>query len=142
MRELSNQAAAAKMIRAELGKAFPTTKFRVTSDSFSMGDSVDIRWEDGPTSDKVDAIVKKYQYGHFDGMQDLYEYSNHRKDIPQSKYVMTQRDISEPVKAKLIAEHNATFCERGQIKDINAYNEDAQDWNNSVIWREFQKRDF
>lgn len=142
MREISNQAAAAKMIRAELKKAFPAVKFSVTSDSFAGGDSVRIYWTDGVTDAKVDAIVKKYQYGHFDGQTDMYEYSNNRTDIPQSKYVMTTRHMSEAVKQQLIAEHNATFCERGQIKDINAWNDDAQMWNNSVIWREFAAKDF
>lgn len=95
MKELSRWAAAAKAIRKELGKAFPETKFQVRSESYSMGSSVDVDWTDGPTTDMVEEIIKKYQYGHFNGMEDLYEYSNTREDIPQVKFVMTQREISE-----------------------------------------------
>ena len=96
-RQLSNQAAAARDIRKELKQAFPGTKFRVTSSSFSMGDTVDVRWSNGPTTEQVDAISDKYQYGSFDGMQDMYEYTNKRSDIPQTKYVMTQRELTDDV---------------------------------------------
>jgi hypothetical protein len=96
----SSQAQAAAAIRKELKASFPTTKFSVTSDSFSMGDAVRISYTDGPTTDKVNEIVKKYQYGHFDGMHDMYEMSNNRKDIPQSKYVQVSRSYSAEVRAE------------------------------------------
>ena len=95
MKQLSNQATAAKLIRQELKAAFPLTKFRVTSRSFSMGDAVDIRWDNGPSTEAVKDITDKYQYGKFDGMRDIYEYSNNRKDIQQSKYVTTHRTITD-----------------------------------------------
>lgn len=65
---LSSQAAAAKAIRAELKAAFPGVTFKVTSKSFSMGNDVNIHWTDGPTTKEVDALVSKYEYGHFDGI--------------------------------------------------------------------------
>ena len=94
MKEKSNQAQAAALIRKELKKEFPQTKFRVTSSGFSGGDSVSIHWQNGATTKQVQDITNKYQYGHFDGMTDSYEYSNNRKDIPQTKYVMEQRTIT------------------------------------------------
>jgi hypothetical protein len=108
-RTLSNQAAAAKAIRQELKAAFPTVKFKVTSKGYSMGDHVDIDWTDGPTTRSVEAIVDKYQKGHFDGMIDLYEYSNSRDDIPQSKYVMTSREYSNDATRAIVAWLNQTF---------------------------------
>jgi hypothetical protein len=108
-RELSNQAAAAKQIRATLKQAFPGVTFKVTSDSFSGGDSVDIRWTNGPTTAQVDALTRQHQYGHFDGMIDLYEYSNTRQDIPQAKYVQTQRDYSIEARIAAIEHVNARF---------------------------------
>jgi hypothetical protein len=83
------------MIRSDLKAKFPSMKFRVTSSSFAGGDSVDIRWTDGPTRKEVESVVKKYQYGDFDGMTDCYNYNNADESIPQSKYVQCQRDISE-----------------------------------------------
>lgn len=91
----TEHAAAAKLIRRELAEAFPFTAFTVKSRSFSMGNAVDIDWTDGPTTAQVEKITGKYQEGSFDGSQDLYEYSNRRTDIPQAKYVQTQRGRSD-----------------------------------------------
>lgn len=99
----SSQAQAASAIRKELKANFPGTKFSVTSESFSMGDAVRISWIDGQTTDMVDSIVKKYQYGSFNGMEDMYENTNNRDDIPQSKYVQTGRRMSAETKAKIAA---------------------------------------
>lgn len=95
----SSHAAAAAAIREELKKVFPGIKFSVRSDSFSMGNSIDIEWTDGPTTDEVEKFSGKYQYGHFNGMEDIYEYSNRREDIPQAKYVSEHRKMSEQVEA-------------------------------------------
>jgi len=96
------QAETAKEIRKELKVNFPNVKFTVRSEGFSMGDAVNIRYEDGPTTDKVEEIVNKFQYGHFDGMTDMYEFSNSRDDIPQVKYVMVNRDMSDQAEATAI----------------------------------------
>lgn len=98
----TTQAQAAKMIRRELKENFPNTKFQVLSSSASMMTAVDIYWTDGPTTRDVDAVVAKFQYGHFDGMQDLYEYSNSRDDIPQVKFVQTQRRISDETRRQTL----------------------------------------
>ena len=75
-RTLTGSAQCAAAIRTELKTKFPDCKFSVTSENFSGGDSVHISWKDGPTTKQVDSIVNKYQYGHFNGMEDIYEYSN------------------------------------------------------------------
>jgi len=91
----SPHVAASSAIRNELKNAFPKIKFYVKSKVYSGGDSVSIMWTDGPTVKQVRAIVDKYEYGHFDGMTDTYVMSNNRKDIPQVKYVLEQRTISD-----------------------------------------------
>ena len=140
-RELTEAARCAKEIRKELKQNFPGIKFKVVSDNFAGGDSVNVSWIDGPTSDRVDLITKKYQYGHFDGMQDMYEYSNSRDDIPQAKYVQTNREMSDETRAKIIAEHNAEWCQEAQIRNESDYNEHMRQWNYSVVWRKFQETD-
>ena len=95
MRTLTQAAQAAKLIRTELKKAFPNTKFGVTSSNYSMGDSVAIEWTDSITTEEVRVIIGKYQYGSFDGMTDSYEYTNVRKDIPQTMFVQLRRRRSE-----------------------------------------------
>lgn len=105
----TSQALGAANIRKELRKAFPGIKFRVRSDSFSMGNSIDVDWAMGPTAAEVREITSKYQEGHFDGMQDLYEYD--RENVfcdlfGGAKYVSETREIpkesAETVKAALL----------------------------------------
>ena len=91
-KELTKSAQTAKAIRQLLKEKYPTIKFSVRSDNFSMGNSVDISWNLGPKEKEINYLVSKYQYGHFDGMIDMYEYSNCREDIPQAKFVQTSRD--------------------------------------------------
>lgn len=94
-RSMSKQASAAKMIKKELKQLFPNTKFIVTSQSGTCFSSVEAEWMDGPHPDVVEDVTKKYQYGHFDGMEDIYRHSNVLKDIPQVTWVNTRRNISD-----------------------------------------------
>lgn len=126
----SSHAGAAAAIKTELQKAFPGIKFSVTSDSYSMGDSVHIGWEDGPTTKEVEAISGKYQYGSFNSMEDLYEHTNSRDDIPQTKYVSENRSQSETVKA-LLPDFTARF-----------HPDQLNDWHNKpeqIFYRLFSK---
>lgn len=115
-KELSDQARAAANIKEELSRKFPGVSFSVRSDSFAGGDSVDVRWENGPTSKEVDQILAKYTEGSFDGMVDLYEYdsSSYGKAVDEvlgrSKYVHSHREIDshgfETVCRALCAEYH------------------------------------
>ena len=55
----SSHALAAANIRRELKHKYPNCKFRVTTKSYSGGDSVHVSWVDGPTNKEVDAIINK-----------------------------------------------------------------------------------
>ena len=94
----------AKAIRKELKINFVETTFSVRSSSYSGGSSVHIEWTNGPTSEEVNKIVWKYQYGHFDGMTDCYDITNSRADIPQVKYVQVRREVSEDIKQAIFEE--------------------------------------
>jgi hypothetical protein len=113
----STAANASAAIKAELKEVFPDIKFSVRSDNFSMGNSVDISWTDGPTSDQVEKITDKYQYGHFNGMEDIYEYTNSREDIPQAKYVSAHRKISEELTALLLPIFTDLLAQTSRIDD-------------------------
>jgi len=91
----TKSAKVANIIKKELKKEYKDIKFKVRSDNFSQGNSVNIFWIGGPTREKVEAIVGNYQYGHFDGMEDIYRYSNRRDDIPQVKYISYNRRTKE-----------------------------------------------
>ncbi len=96
----------AQAIRRELKENFPSVKFTVRSENFSMGDAVRIAWIDGPQTKQVEEITDKYQYGSFNGMEDIYEYSNRRDDIPQAKYIQTSRDYSNETIKHVVDAHN------------------------------------
>jgi hypothetical protein len=90
-----------RIVKAELKKAFPSTKFRVTSDY----NCVNIYWTDGVAVSMVEEITSKYKCGRFDGMTDSYEYTNRRTDVPQVDYVFLNREISEEIYAAKYAEY-------------------------------------
>lgn len=101
---LSGVALTAKVIRDRLKTEFPGVKFSVTSESYSMGNSVNIHWTDGPVRNLVDRIVNQYQQGAFDGMTDCYNYRKIDEaalGCPGAKYVSTSRDISPERKAEI-----------------------------------------
>ena len=92
----SPQAQAAAQIRKML-KA-NNVPARVTSDGGSMTSSVNITLLDNPlpgTVKRVKEYAAQFQYGHFDGMNDIYEHSNSRDDIPQAKYVFVNTDYND-----------------------------------------------
>jgi len=135
---MTTHAQCAKEIRAELKKNFPEIKFKVRSESFAGGNSVRISYTDGVPLDKVRAITDKYQYGSFNGMIDLYEYTNSREDIPQVKFVQASRNLSPEVKQKV----KEDIAKKFGVKNIN----DEQEWmkifnrwSDQVIWREVQE---
>lgn len=59
---LSSWAQGAASIRVELAQLFPGIKFSVTSEGYSQGCSINVRWEFGPTEAQVEEILKKYSY--------------------------------------------------------------------------------
>lgn len=62
---------AAKLIRWELDNTYPDTKFKVITERYSMGNSINVSWFEGPLQKTVEQIVNQYQSGRFDGMTDL-----------------------------------------------------------------------
>ena len=93
---ISSLATAAKNIRTELKKAFPTIKFSVRTERFAGGDSIDVSWTDGATYRKIKDIIGKYQYGEFNGIEGIYEHNNNLfNDIFGAvTYVFANRDIT------------------------------------------------
>jgi hypothetical protein len=137
----SNQAEAAKMIREILKKEFPNIKFSVKSEGYSMGDNVRVTYCDSVKSEDVQNKISQFQYGNFNGMEDIYEYSNSRDDIPQTKYLFVTREMSEPVKNKIINYIQKRYegCEGLSYGD---YCEHFREWFSVLVHREFCKRDF
>jgi len=101
-KKLSNHAHAAKLIRAELKKN--GIKARVRASTASMTSSVDVYiLEDilPATLTEIKAFVGQFEYGHFDGMTDCYEYSNTRDDLPQVKFAFVHVEYSDEIKQEI-----------------------------------------
>ncbi|KFU75412.1 hypothetical protein SAMN04489729_6994 [Amycolatopsis lurida] len=60
----------AKLVRKELKKTFPDTKFSVRISRYAGGSSVYVGWTDGPTTKDVDQVVYAFQSGRFESMTD------------------------------------------------------------------------
>jgi len=112
---------AAKNIRIELARTFPGQKFSVRSSSFANGNDVRVSWTDGPTTKEVEALAGKYQYGHFNGMEDIYEYNRSVfcGTFGGTKYASWDRTISEATRAPLLAWAAERF-EAGETFDCHS----------------------
>lgn len=100
---LAEPAHSAKILKGHLQKFFPDVKFSVTSDTFSMGCSINVSYTDGPLLEEVEAIASLFEYGRFDGMQDLaYSVDVHVPGCRGAKYVSVNREMSNELSAALL----------------------------------------
>lgn len=113
---------------------------RARSDSFSMGDSVDVDVKNIPPDDleKIKSELGQYKYGHFNGMEDIYEYSNRRDDIPQTKYLSIHCEYSEELRQKAWDYIRANLSEAADgpesFQDAHQVRIGNQ-WGSDLIWR-------
>ena len=111
MKNISEVAKCSKAVKKELKNRFPNILFSVYSESFSMGDAVNVhtyieKMEDFITEDDIKQYTNKYEYGHFDGMTDYYNADNVREDIPQTKYLQVAIEYSPAIIEKIIKDFN------------------------------------
>lgn len=137
----SQAALAAAAIKKELKQHFPNIKFSVTCQNYSMGDNVRVEYNDGVKRQKIEDIIGKYQYGHFDSMTDSYEYTNNRNDIPQTKYLHITRNCSDETRAKIIEVIKATYYGCENFNEDLWYDE-FKCYGNTLIYRKFQEMEF
>lgn len=128
-RPVSQQAAAAKMIRQTLKSAYPSVTFRVRSSGFAGGNSVDIEWTDGPTVAAVDALVSKHQASRYDALADCYVGGTTRQDIPQAQYVQTQRTMSDDAQHAIVTYLNRYWKDEGcALELVTTTGRDGRTW--------------
>lgn len=70
----------AKMVRRSLKEAFPDVKLRVRIDRYAGGSSIHVIWSDGPSSEMVESVVKRFGGAYFDGQTDYQGRLRHRMD--------------------------------------------------------------
>lgn len=129
----------AKIVRGILKKEFPETKFLVRSKSYTGGSSIDIDWEDGTSTKKVEALVGKYHGAEFDGMQDLKTYN----DRPYANdFIFCQRTYSKEAldkKAKQIAKDYGILNGRdfSELRNERIGNQ----WLSDLLYMELREED-
>ena len=62
--------AAAVLLRAELKRRWPATRFSVTFERYSMGSHITVRWDDGPAERHVSEVSAAYSGSRFESMDD------------------------------------------------------------------------
>ena len=126
-RQISAHAAAAKAIKGYAKALGIDCKAR--SDSYSMGSSVHWSVTDvHPLKFKViETLADQHEYWSFDGMQDLYEYTNRRDDLPQVKFVFGKCEYSADMYQAAYDWLRAKAP--ANAKPIPADYESAQKWN-------------
>ena len=92
-KQISNHAHAAKLIRAELKAHSITANVRASTASMTSSVNVTIYAQAPWVKAAVETFANKFQYGHFDGMTDMYEYSNTNDDLPQVKFVFVNNEF-------------------------------------------------
>ena len=99
----ANPADTAKRVRADLKAAWPGVKFSVRTRQYS---TIYVDWSDGPRETAVEALLAKYEYGYFDGMDDSYHYTggNVVDGVDYSvKYLFTNRHYSDAAEGRFRA---------------------------------------
>lgn len=97
-KQISEHAAVAKLIRAELKKNGIAAKVKSASGSMTSKVTVDLIDCSPYVTDSVTKGLEKYQYGHFDGMNDIYINSNTNIEIPQVKFLFITNSFSDNMK--------------------------------------------
>lgn len=131
----------AKAIRTELKQLYPQIKFSVTSENFAGGDAVRVGYTDGVKEKDIEEVLKKYEYGSFDGMTDSYDYNNVIEGLAQVKYVTLNRTISNEIEIKVKREL-ATKWNILNIKDEGEWRQKSGNSSYTQVYREFRIRDF
>ena len=106
----SAHAAAAAMIRKEMKKNGIAGSVR--SSTYAGGTSIHVSVSDLTpwTLEALTRFVDGFEYGHFDGMTDMYEYSNCRDDLPQVKFAFVNCSYSDELRQKAYDYLRATWA--------------------------------
>jgi len=114
----------AKLVRAELKKHFPNTKFSVRSDKYAGGASIRVEWTDGATVKRVEDVAGHFHGSEFDGMRDL-KYSNKRPYL--NDFIIFERILSAASEYKIailsIEKYNLNVKINKALYDIHINNE-------------------
>lgn len=130
-------------IRKILKKEFPETKFSVRSSNFAGGNAVNVEYINGPTEDQIKEKIGHFQYGHFNGMEDIYEYSNNIEGLPQTKWLSINRELTEQVQRQIAERIKQEYGIDQPTEDLGKSFEWNGRWINwfQIVWQESRNID-
>jgi len=116
----------AKLLRAALKENFPSTKFSVRTTKYAGGASLDVNWSDGPTTPKVDAVVKDFEGTEPDASGDFCDPIVQEKDGQRIQYgarhILTMRMITraryDEIQAEVVAALQLDKAEYGRAYPV------------------------
>jgi hypothetical protein len=88
-------------IKTYCKREFNISDIKVTTDKYSGGSSLTAKYTSPEKIDKLERFINSLQYGHFNGMEDIYEYTNEQDIIidgfilEQYKYVFCEHQEGE-----------------------------------------------
>lgn len=132
MRKISEYAQVAKLLKKK-AKELGINVTRSRSKSFAGGDSVSLRFDSGSDDavKQLEDYSHQFKQGHFDGMSDIYEYSNSRDDVPQTKYLFLEDDRADKILGDL-AHYKTSWFANGEEVNFAQFmyrlREQSDDW--------------
>lgn len=127
----TEHAAAAKLIRQALKSHNIAGTVRAKSYAGGSSITVTLNNEAPWVAEAVSRFADTFQYGHFDGMVDCYEFSNSREDIPQVKFVFVTNEISDELRQQAYDWLRANWA---GYDELPAAYTDAQNLNVNGHW--------
>lgn len=141
-KKVSRQAAAAKMIRQYMKENGISGSVR--SKGYSMGSSISVDVQDlNPMQyESLNSYGRQFEYGSFNGMEDIYEYNNVNDSIPQVSYVFVNNKMSDELGQKIYDFVKSRYAGMEgapeSFKDSGSfYNKNFGDYANRLVYRLF-----
>lgn len=82
------------IIKKHCLKNFNISKIEVSTDVFSGGDSMDVNYYSPERIPELESFIKSFQEGHFNGMEDIYEYNEKSEIIIEGHILQTYKYTS------------------------------------------------
>lgn len=110
----------------------------ITYDTYAGGDAVRVKAYDLGKEQRefLYSLLREYQDGHFDGMQDLYIYDKTNSKARTAKYVQFNHDFTPAVEERLIAKLKDQYAGLDSDAECRAAH---NDWLDPFLWRKMNE---
>jgi len=81
------------IIKSYCLKTFGVQKIEVSTDVFSGGDSMNVKYYHSEKNEQLEKFIDSFQEGHFNGMEDIYEYYDKSEIIIEGHILQTYKYV-------------------------------------------------